>query len=40
MSDHEEVIQAITARDIGALEALAQMLDVFPTGKDDLLHQH
>lgn len=40
MSDHDEIIKAILARDIGALEEIAQMLDDFPTGKDDSLQQH
>ena len=40
MSDYDEVIQAITAGDIDALEGLAQMIDDFPTGKDDLLQEH
>lgn len=40
MSDYDEVLKAITADDIGALEELAQMIDDFPTGKDDLTQQH
>lgn len=40
MSDYDEVLKAITAGDIGALDEVAQMLDSFPTGKDDFVHQH
>ena len=40
MSDYDEVIRAITAGDISALEEVAQMLDGFPTGKDDCLQEH
>ena len=40
MSDYDEVIKAITAGDIAALEELAQILEDFPTGRDDLLQEH
>jgi ankyrin repeat protein len=40
MNDYDAVLTAITAGDISALEELAQVLDGFPTGKDDFVQQH
>ena len=39
MSGYDEVLKAIMAGDISTLEEVALMLDGFPTGKDDFLHE-
>jgi ankyrin repeat protein len=40
MNEYNAVLTAVTAGDISALAELAQMIDGFPTGKDDFVQQH
>lgn len=40
MSDYEQIITAIMACNLDALEEFAQLLDDFPTGKDHFIQRH
>jgi ankyrin repeat protein len=40
MSDYDDIMKSIMAGDVKALEDLTQLVDDFPTGKDDFISRH
>lgn len=40
MSDYDDIMKPIMAGDIAALEEVAEIVDDFPTGKDDFIARH